>query len=251
MRKPNGFGVASRRRRRRSHRAGHAIPPADRRVADRCCSPCRRHAPRSRDRPARPRQRSPPRRAASIPASAAPAVDPPAPDPGDVHLQRSLAQCAFCHAVVRLPPIRSCHNPWIPRRGRPPPSADRPRQAPTDRQARPRLSKKRRVCGRKAFWRPKKHLSSRAGIVANGREQSASRNAGLSSLRPISRTATATHSGPGARQQPAQAGVERTRSSRDFSAMPVAKAAETSSGARPARPSRAGRRRAPARRQTA
>lgn len=64
--------------------------------------------------------------------------------------------------------------------------------------------------------------------------KSASRNAASSSPRPISRTATAAHFRAWReRQQPAQTGVERTRSSSDFNAMPAAKAAATSSGSRP------------------
>lgn len=60
------------------------------------------------------------------------------------------------------------------------------------------------------------------------------RSAASSSLRPISRTATAAHLRAWRdRQQPAQTGADRTRSSSDFKAIPAAKAAETSSGSLP------------------
>jgi len=61
-----------------------------------------------------------------------------------------------------------------------------------------------------------------------------SRNTASSSLRPISRTATAAHFRAWReRQQPTQMEAERTRSSSDFKAMPAAKAAAISSGSRP------------------
>jgi len=110
MRKPNGFDTASRRRRRRSHTAGSATPRAGHRSAGRCCSPCRRHAPASRDRPALPKQRSPPRRATSIRASAGPAADPPAPDPTSVRLRPPSEASVFCR-VRPVPPLSQPIDP--------------------------------------------------------------------------------------------------------------------------------------------
>ncbi len=64
--------------------------------------------------------------------------------------------------------------------------------------------------------------------------KSESRNACSSSLRPISRTATAAHfRACRERQQTAQTGEVETRSSSDFKAMPAANAAPRSSGSRP------------------
>jgi hypothetical protein len=64
--------------------------------------------------------------------------------------------------------------------------------------------------------------------------RTASRNAAASSPHAISWTAMAAHLRAWRdRRQPAQAGVERARSSSDFRAMPAEKAAASASGSRP------------------
>lgn len=88
-----------------------------------------------------------------------------------------------------------------------------------------------------------------AGSLPGAVSSTASRKPASPSLRPISCTADCAHlSAWRWRQQPAQAGPTRTRSSNDFRAMPAAKAASPSLKSRARSPRPAGAARPPARR---